>query len=202
MYHGEDYDLAGFCVGVVEKAKIIDGSKVAAGDVLIGLASSGVHSNGYSLVRKVLERSGDTMQTPFAGKTLGEVLLVPTKIYVKPILELLKTVEVKAMAHITGGGLVENIPRVLPAHTCAIIKEQSWQWPAIFTWLQEQGGIAKQEMYRTFNCGVGMVLCIPAESAAVALQILQAAGETAWVLGNIAVDANAAHPVVKFESSH
>ena len=152
MYHGEDYDVAGFCVGVVEKSEIIDGSKVADGDVLIALGSSGPHSNGYSLVRKIIEVSGcnpDTTQ--LEGKTLADHLLAPTRIYVKSILDLIANVEVHAIAHLTGGGFWENIPRVLPDNTQAVIDESSWQWPAVFNWLQDAGNVSSFEMYRTFN---------------------------------------------------
>jgi phosphoribosylformylglycinamidine cyclo-ligase len=185
MYHGEDYDLAGFCVGVVEKSKIIDGSKVQAGDALIGLPSSGPHSNGYSLIRKIIERSGAKLDQDFHGRKLGEVLLTPTRIYIKPLLALFEKLEVKALAHITGGGLTENIPRVLPKNCRAVIDLRSWQRPAIFTWLQQQGGVAENEMYRTFNCGVGMVLCVAKADQARAIELLKAAGEEAFALGHI-----------------
>ena len=199
MYNEGDYDLAGFCVGAVEKARIIDGSKVQPGDVLLGLASSGPHSNGYSLIRKILAVSGATLEQPFAaGQTLGQTLLAPTRIYVKPILRLLEQVEVHAIAHITGGGLTENIPRVLPANTKAIIKMQSWQRPAIFQWLQEQGGVAEAEMRRTFNCGVGLVVCVAAEDAERAQTVLREAGETVCPLGHIA--AHQGEPFVEFQS--
>ena len=185
MYEGDDYDMAGFCTGVVEKSKIIDGSKVATGDQLIALGSSGPHSNGYSLIRKVLEVSGADTNAHFEGKTLGEHLLEPTRIYVKQILALLKEVDVHALSHITGGGFWENIPRVLPESAKAVIKGDSWQWPAIFNWLQENGNIATHEMYRTFNCGVGMVLVVPADKLEKSLEILQAQGENAWHIGEI-----------------
>lgn len=185
MYHGDDYDIAGFCVGVVEKADIIDGSKVQPGDQLIALASSGPHSNGFSLIRKVLEVSGQSADTLLEGKSLADHLLEPTRIYVKNLLALIKAMPVHALCHITGGGFWENIPRVLPADTKAVINGKSWQWPAIFTWLQQQGNISRHEMYRTFNCGVGMLLVVPANQLAAALASLQAAGETAWHLGEI-----------------
>ena len=185
MYEGEDYDLAGFCVGVVEKDRIIDGHKVQPGDVLIGLSSSGPHSNGYSLVRKVLEVSGASLDDPFEGRTLGEVLLEPTRIYVKPLLELFNTVEVHALAHITGGGLPENLPRVLPEHCQARIDSRTWSRPPIFDWLQNQGQIADSEMYRTFNCGIGMVVVVPADQADTAIALLNAAGEHAGRIGTI-----------------
>lgn len=185
MYDGEDYDMAGFCTGVVEKSKIIDGSKVAAGDQLIALASSGPHSNGFSLIRKVLEVSNADTSAEFNGKTLGETLLEPTRIYVKPLLELFKQVDVHALSHITGGGFWENIPRVLPSSAKAVVKGDSWQWPPIFNWLQENGNITTHEMYRTFNCGVGMVLVVPANELENSLNILKDLGENAWHLGEI-----------------
>ena len=197
MYHGEDYDIAGFCVGVVEKSEIIDGSKVVAGDVLIALGSSGPHSNGYSLIRKILERVENPADIMLDGKPVTEHLLAPTKIYVKSVLELLKTVDVHALSHITGGGFQENIPRVLPEGAKAVIDSNSWEWPVIFNWLQEHGNVDKFEMYRTFNCGVGMVLALPADAAEQALSILNNAGENAWVIGNIAT-ANGDEAQVEF----
>lgn len=186
MYHVGDYDLAGFCVGVVEKSEIIDGSAVKAGDVLVALASSGPHSNGYSLIRKVLEVSGaNPAVDQLDGKPLSEHLLAPTKIYVKSLLELVENTDVHAIAHLTGGGFWENIPRVLPENTKAVIDEKSWTWPAIFNWLQEKGNISRYEMYRTFNCGVGMVIAVPAVEAEKAVSLLTQAGETAWVIGKI-----------------
>ena len=185
MYHGGDYDLAGFCVGVVEKSRILDGSKVRAGDVLIGLASSGPHSNGYSLIRKILEVSGADLNADFHGQRLGDTLLTPTRIYVKPLLALLEKVDVHALAHITGGGLTENLPRVMPAGTEAVIDGQSWPRPPVFAWLQEQGNVAESEMYRTFNCGVGMVVCVAPSDVEFALAVLAEQGETATVIGHI-----------------
>jgi len=185
MYDGEDYDMAGFCTGVVEKSKIIDGTKVAAGDQLIALASSGPHSNGFSLIRKVLEVSNADTNQVIDGKTLGEHLLEPTRIYVKPLLELFKQVDVHALSHITGGGFWENIPRVLPESAKAVVKGDSWQWPSVFSWLQENGNITTHEMYRTFNCGVGMVLVVPADELESSLNILKDLGENAWHLGEI-----------------
>ncbi len=199
MYGDGDYDLAGFCVGVVEKTRIIDGSRIKPGDVLVGLASSGPHSNGYSLIRKILAVSGAKLDQPFAeGRTLGAALLAPTRIYVKPVLRLLEQIEVHAIAHITGGGLTENIPRVLPADTKAVIDLQSWRWPAVFQWLQQQGGVAEAEMWRTFNCGVGLVVCVAAEDVERAQTILREAGETVWRLGHIA--AGAGEPSVEFQT--
>jgi len=186
MYEGEDYDLAGFCVGIAEKSALIDGSKVAVGDTLIGLASSGPHSNGYSLIRKVLEiTKTNPAELKLDGDTLIDLLMAPTKIYVKSILNLIAQSPVQAIAHITGGGLLENIPRVLPENATAVIDTTAWQRPVVFDWLQEQGNIEQQEMYRTLNCGVGMVLCVPSDTAATALNILQQGGEQAFVLGTI-----------------
>ncbi|CAA0109045.1 Phosphoribosylformylglycinamidine cyclo-ligase [BD1-7 clade bacterium] len=185
MYEGDDYDLAGFCVGVVEKDGVIDGSTVAKGDVLLGLTSSGPHSNGYSLIRKIVEVSGADWNDDFEGKPLGEQLLTPTRIYVKPLLEMMKSVNVKALSHITGGGLLENIPRVMPSHTIAEIDSNQWEMPAIFRWLQEKGNIAPEEMYRTFNCGIGMVICVAAEDAEQAMSALEAQGETVIRIGQI-----------------
>jgi phosphoribosylformylglycinamidine cyclo-ligase len=185
MYEGEDYDLAGFCVGVVEKSSIIDGTTVGDGDVLLGMASSGPHSNGYSLIRKILEVAGADLQQPMGNSTLGQTLLAPTTIYVKALLELFQSVPVKALSHITGGGLLENLPRVLPSNCDAHIDTASWQWPEIFNWLQEKGNVETREMYRTFNCGVGMVLCVAKSDAGKALAHLQDAGHSAWEIGHI-----------------
>lgn len=185
MYNTGDYDLAGFSVGIVEKDRIIDGSTVKAGDILIGLASSGLHSNGYSLVRKIIETSAANLSEDFHGRTLGEALLAPTRIYVKSILALIDKLSVHAIAHITGGGLLENLPRVIPANTCAIIDQTSWQRPPIFNWLQSHGNIADEEMYRTFNCGIGMVVCVAAADAQSALECLTQCGEQAWTIGTI-----------------
>jgi phosphoribosylformylglycinamidine cyclo-ligase len=196
MYEGEDYDLAGFCVGVVEKSAIIDGSAVTPGDRLIGLASSGPHSNGYSLIRKIIELTDADLDRELGETSLGEALLAPTRIYVKTLLQLFREVPVKALCHITGGGLLENLPRVLPDNSCARIDTDSWQWPAVFDWLQEQGGVATREMYRTFNCGVGMVVCVAAGDCERALQALEAAGERAWLLGEIGAAENGGEPVL------
>ncbi len=186
MYQAGDYDLAGFCVGIVEKDRLIDGQSVQAGDTLIGLAASGPHSNGYSLIRKIMEVAGAGADTLLDGKPLLDWLMAPTRIYVKSLLALLEQVEVHSLCHITGGGLPENLPRMLPDNTVARIDSDSWQWPAVFSWLQEQGKVETPEMYRTFNCGVGMVICVPAAQVEQCLNLLQAQGETAWVLGNIA----------------
>lgn len=186
MYHAGDYDLAGFCVGVVEKSEIIDGSRVKNGDALIALGSSGPHSNGYSLVRKVIDVSGVNPATELLdNKPLSEHILAPTKIYVKSVLALIKQADVHAIAHLTGGGFWENIPRVLPKNTKAVIDEKSWKWPSVFNWLQEKGNIDTYEMYRTFNCGVGMVIALPQEQVDTALAILKQAGENAWLIGHI-----------------
>ncbi len=184
MYEGEDYDLAGFCVGIVEEDEIIDGSRVQPGDKLIALASSGPHSNGFSLIRRILQQADDT-SISLDGEPLMKQLLKPTRLYVKPLLKLLKNFDVHAMAHITGGGLPENLPRVLPDGASAVINEDSWQWPSVFKWLQEQGQVETAEMYRTFNCGVGMVLAVPADSANAVIDALKADGETAWEIGDI-----------------
>lgn len=197
MYQHGDYDLAGFCVGVVEKDAIIDGSGVCPGDVLVGLASSGPHSNGYSLVRHVLANSGTALLDRFGNGTFLEVLLEPTRIYVKPVLELLQSVPLKAIAHITGGGLPENLPRVLPDATLAQIDCSSWQWPPVFSWLMKTGNIARNEMYRTFNCGVGLVLVVDEADAERAITTLVAQGERAWRLGSIGPGAGAARVVLQ-----
>ena len=186
MYEGEDYDLAGFCVGIVEKSELIDGSKVSIGDSLIGLASSGPHSNGYSLIRKVLEvTQTDPATVQLDGEPLIDLLMKPTRIYVKPLLELIKKSQVNALAHITGGGLLENIPRVLPDNTKAVIDATAWKRPAVFDWLQQGGNIDEHEMHRTLNCGVGMVICVPAARTQEALAMLKASGENAFELGVI-----------------
>jgi len=179
--------LAGFCVGAVDRDEIIDGSTVQAEDVLIGIASSGPHSNGYSLIRKVLEVSNNNLTTEFEGRTLGEVLLEPTRIYVTSIKQLLKTCDVKTLSHITGGGLIENLPRVIPDNVQVVIDTRSWTLPFIFEWLQKEGNIESQEMYRTFNCGVGMVVSVSGKDKDVAINCLQASGETAWEIGRLEV---------------
>ncbi|MBO1255558.1 phosphoribosylformylglycinamidine cyclo-ligase [Alteromonas sp. 5E99-2] len=194
MYEGADYDLAGFCVGVVEKDNLIDGQSVSAGQTIIALGSSGPHSNGYSLVRKVIEVSGASLSDEVEGKPLSEHLLEPTRIYVKPVLSLLESVKVHAISHITGGGFWENIPRVLPENVQAVINESSWQWPSIFNWLQQNGNITTHEMYRTFNCGVGMILVVDDSDAERAVALLNEQGENAWVIGKTADDQ--AEPVI------
>ncbi|MCC1495660.1 phosphoribosylformylglycinamidine cyclo-ligase [Alcanivorax sp. 1008] len=184
MYEGDDYDLAGFCVGVVEEEKIIDGKRVQAGDKLIALASSGAHSNGYSLIRRILAQSSPA-DVMIHGKPLIEALLEPTRIYVKNLLALIEQIDVRAMAHITGGGLPENLPRVLPQGASAYVDTGSWNMPELFQWLQREGQVEDFEMYRTFNCGVGMVLVIPEAQVDQALALLEAYGESAWLLGEI-----------------
>ena len=185
MYEGEDYDLAGFCVGIVEKSKIIDGSNVKAGDALIGVASSGPHSNGYSLIRKIIEVSGAELDQKIGDTDLASALMAPTRIYVKPLLKLIKALPVNALSHITGGGLLENIPRVLPDNAKAVIDTNSWDFPEVFKWLQNAGNVESTEMYRTFNCGVGMVIAVPADQAEAAIALLEAEGEKAWKIGSI-----------------
>lgn len=186
MYEGDDYDLAGFCVGIVEKSEILDGRKVAAGDTLIALPSSGPHSNGYSLIRKIIEVGAADLQQDCGGKTLADALIEPTRIYVKSVLKLIKESQVNALSHITGGGLLENIPRVIPADCKAVIDTQSWTFPPVFQWLQRTGNVAPREMYRTFNCGVGMVIAVPAGETEKAMNILRSAGEAPFVIGHIA----------------
>ncbi|MBT79260.1 MAG: phosphoribosylformylglycinamidine cyclo-ligase [Alteromonadaceae bacterium] len=185
MYHDGDYDIAGFCVGVVEADKVIDGSGVKAGQKIIALASSGPHSNGYSLVRKIVEVSKADVNADLDGKPLIDHLLAPTRIYVKPVLALLEKVKVEAISHITGGGFWENIPRVLPENAKVVVDESSWQWPVVFNWLQENGNVTQHEMYRTFNCGVGLILVVDENDADEAVRILNEGGEQAWLLGHI-----------------
>jgi phosphoribosylformylglycinamidine cyclo-ligase len=185
FYHGEDYDLAGFCVGIVERDRILDGAGVRPGDAIVGIASSGPHSNGYSLVRKVLEVSGADRAMDLDGQPLIERLLAPTRIYVKPLLALREAVDVRALAHITGGGLPENLPRVLPEGCGAVIDLASWRRPAVFEWLRTAGNIPDREMYRTFNCGLGMAVVVPPEQAGATVAFLEEQGETAWVAGRI-----------------
>lgn len=185
MYEGDDYDLAGFCVGVVEKSAIIDGSAVKTGNSLIALASSGAHSNGYSLIRKIIEVSQADLQSPLGDTTLAQALMAPTRIYVKTLLSLIKQCPLNSLCHITGGGLLENLPRVLPENTKAVIDCNSWQMPAVFEWLQTQGNVEDTEMYRTFNCGIGMVIVVDNNDTEKALSLLSEAGESAWLLGSI-----------------
>jgi phosphoribosylformylglycinamidine cyclo-ligase len=196
MYAEGEYDLAGFAVGVVEKSAIIDGSRIRPGDAVLGLASSGAHSNGYSLVRRILEESGADPAADFHGRPLGEVLLAPTRIYVKPLLALMRRLTVKGLAHITGGGLVENVPRVLPGAVKAVIDRAAWPVPPLFRWLQEQGNVADDEMLRVFNCGIGMALVVAEADAARALGALRKAGETAWRIGRVEARARGEPPVI------
>ncbi|QMV15191.1 phosphoribosylformylglycinamidine cyclo-ligase [Vibrio spartinae] len=198
MYEGEDYDVAGFCVGVVEKEAIIDGSKVGAGNSLIAVGSSGPHSNGYSLIRKILEVSNADKSELLDGKAVGEHLLEPTKIYIKSALKLVAEHDIHAISHITGGGFWENIPRVLPQGTKAVIDGNSWEWPVIFKWLQEKGHVETYEMYRTFNCGVGLMIALPEAQAQAAVELLQSEGENAWIIGHIA-EAQANEPQVEIK---
>ena len=186
MYPDGEYDLAGFAVGVVEKEQVINGRSIVAGDIVLGLASNGIHSNGYSLVRKIIERTQPELDAEFnQGKTLRQAIIAPTRLYVKPILAALKQFTIKGMAHITGGGISENVPRILPENTVAAINSQSWSLPKLFQWLQQAGNVETQEMYRTFNCGIGMVLVVSAEDADVIQKFLQQQGETVYQIGRI-----------------
>jgi phosphoribosylformylglycinamidine cyclo-ligase len=185
MYPAGEYDLAGFAVGCVDKAKIIDGKSISAGDVVLGLASSGAHSNGYSLIRKLIAKSGIDFEADFHGRKFKDVVMTPTKIYVQSLLKLIETLPVKGMAHITGGGLTENIPRVLPAGLTAEIKKNNWEFPPLFQWLQAQGNISDDEMHKTFNCGIGMVVIVDEAYATEASQLLTSQGEQVFTLGQI-----------------
>ncbi|MDD2700333.1 MAG: phosphoribosylformylglycinamidine cyclo-ligase [Sideroxydans sp.] len=186
MYPVGEYDLAGFAVGVVEKSKIITGEHIKPGDVVLGMASNGAHSNGYSLVRKIIERSKPDLNARFDGeRTLADCIMAPTRLYVKPLLSLMQTITVKGMAHITGGGITENVPRVLPANVVADIDATTWQMPKLFEWLREGGNVEAQEMFRTFNCGIGMVVIVDAADADAAIKQLQEAGETVSRIGTI-----------------
>ena len=186
MYPDGEYDLAGFAVGVVEKEQVINGRSIVAGDVVLGLASNGIHSNGYSLVRKIIERAQPELDAEFnQGKTLRQAIITPTRLYVKPILAALKQFTIKGMAHITGGGISENVPRILPENKVAAIDSQSWPLPKLFQWLQQAGNVETQEMYRTFNCGIGMVLVVSAEDADMIQKFLQQQGETVYQIGRI-----------------
>ena len=185
MYPPGEYDLAGFAVGAVEKSKIIDGSDIVPGDAILGLASSGAHSNGYSLIRKIVDSSGVDLSSGFGGRTLGDALLAPTRIYVKPVLAVLREVHIKGLAHITGGGLVENVPRVLPGNVCAELRKSAWPRPPLFDWLQKNGNVAEAEMHRVFNCGIGMVAIVAAEHAERTIKALQREGESVFRIGDI-----------------
>jgi phosphoribosylformylglycinamidine cyclo-ligase len=190
MYPDGEYDLAGFAVGAVEKSKLIDGSRIVPGDVVLGLASSGAHSNGYSLVRKIISVAQPDLNADFHGRRLADVLLEPTHIYVKPLLALMNTLEVKGMAHITGGGLVENVPRVLRDNLTAVLHRDAWTMPPLFGWLQQHGGVVDAEMHRVFNCGIGMVVIVSRENADAAIAHLKASGETVTRIGEIRERAN------------
>ena len=185
MYPPGEYDLAGFAVGAVEKSKIITGATITPGDVVLAIASSGAHSNGYSLVRKIIERAGAKPTDDLGGHPLGDVVMAPTQIYVKPLLKLINEINVKGMAHITGGGLVDNVPRVLPENTQAVLHRDSWQMPELFRWLQMKGGVADAEMVRVFNCGIGMVVIVSANQADAAIQSLKTEGLQAWTVGEV-----------------
>jgi phosphoribosylformylglycinamidine cyclo-ligase len=185
MYADGEYDLAGFCVGIVEKSRMLDGGKVTVGDKLLGIASSGPHSNGYSLIRKIISHSGASLNDVFQETTLGAALLQPTRIYVKNLLTLLEQIPVHALAHITGGGITENLPRVLSAGIDANIEPSSWEWPEIFNWLQAQGNVALADMLVTFNCGIGMIVCVAPEDEAATLKILSELGETVFTIGEL-----------------
>ena len=189
MYPSGEYDLAGFAVGVVEKSKIINGSTIKAGDAVLGLASSGAHSNGYSLVRRIIAEKKVDLSAKLDGKTLSDLILAPTRIYVKPMLQLIETIPVKGMAHITGGGIVDNLPRVLSEGLTAHIDGKSWPRPPLFQWLQEQGNVAEAEMLRVFNCGIGMIVIVAEADAKAAADKLRTAGETVWRIGSIAARA-------------
>jgi len=185
MYPPGEYDLAGFAVGAVEKSKIITGARIVPGDTILAIGSSGAHSNGYSLVRKIIERAGAKPSDDLGGRPLGDVVMAPTEIYVKPLLKLITEVDVKGMAHITGGGLVDNVPRVLPENTQAVLHRDSWQMPELFRWLQMKGGVADAEMVRVFNCGIGMVVIVSPDQADAAIKSLTAQGLKAWTVGEV-----------------
>ncbi len=185
MYPAGEYDLAGFAVGVVEKSRIIDGKSIRPGDVILGLASNGAHSNGYSLIRKIISSRKVNLSARLNGKALKDLILAPTRIYVKPVLALMKKVPLKGLAHITGGGLVENIPRMLSSGLCARIDGRAWPMPPLFDWLQRQGNVADSEMHRVFNCGIGMVIVVAARDAARAQTLLARAGERVWRIGEV-----------------
>ena len=185
MYPPGEYDLAGFAVGAVEKSKIITGATIVPGDVVLAIGSSGAHSNGYSLVRKIIERAGAKPTDDLGGRPLGDVVMAPTEIYVKPLLKLISEINVKGMAHITGGGLVDNVPRVLPENTQAVLRRDSWQMPELFRWLQMKGGVADAEMVRVFNCGIGMVVIVAPDQADAAIKSLTAQGLKAWTVGEV-----------------
>lgn len=196
MYLHDEYDLAGFAVGIVEKDQIINGSTIQVGDIVLGLASSGAHSNGYSLIRKIIEQNCIDLSSNLAGKTIADIIMAPTHIYVKPMLKLIQQLPVKGLAHITGGGLIENIPRILPHEVMALLHKNSWEIPPLFHWLQQQGNVAEYEMARVFNCGIGMVIVVAPGNADSAIQILSAEGETVWQIGEIKSRASNQAPTV------
>lgn len=185
MYPDGEYDLAGFAVGAVEKSRIIDGKKISPGDVVLGLASSGAHSNGYSLVRKILDVAKPDLNADFHGRPLSDVLIAPTRIYVKPLLALMEKIDIHGLVHITGGGLVENIPRVLQPELTAVLHRDAWQMPPLFTWLQQHGGVEDAEMHRVFNCGIGMTVIVAKDKADETEAMLKQSGETVFRLGEI-----------------
>lgn len=196
MYPAGEYDLAGFAVGCVDKVNLINGTTIAAGDVVLGLASSGAHSNGYSLIRKLIEKSGIDFESDFHGRKFKDVVMAPTRIYVKSLLKLIESMPVKGMAHITGGGITENVPRVLPEGLTAEIQASGWALPPLFQWLQAQGNIVPSEMYKTFNCGIGMVIIMAKENAAAAKVLLEASGETVFEIGHIRAQAVGEAPTI------
>jgi phosphoribosylformylglycinamidine cyclo-ligase len=196
MYPEGEYDLAGFAVGAVEKSVIIDGRSIQAGDVILGLASSGAHSNGYSLIRKIIDRAGAKANDDFHGQSMTDVVMAPTRIYVKSMLALIAKIKVKGMAHITGGGLVENVPRVLPENTQAVLHRDAWQLPQLFQWLQKNGGVEDAEMHRVFNCGIGMVVILSASDSKAAKAQLESTGETVYQLGEIVERPTGAHQTI------
>lgn len=185
MYPDGEYDLAGFAVGAVEKSKLINGTAIISGDIVLGLASSGIHSNGFSLVRKIIEVAHPDLNVDLDGRSLADALMAPTRIYVKPLLSLMDSMEVKGMAHITGGGLVENIPRVLQKHLTAVLRKDAWPMPPLFRWLQKHGNVADGEMHRVFNCGIGMAVIVSKEHADAAIACLESLGETVYRIGEI-----------------
>ncbi len=185
MYPAGEYDLAGFAVGVVEQSRIIDGATIAAGDAALGLASSGAHSNGYSLIRRIIAQNKIDLSAQLNGKPLSDLILAPTRIYVKPVLQLIEQLPVKGLAHITGGGLVDNVPRILSGHLTARLERASWPRPPLFEWLRREGNVADDEMLRVFNCGIGMVVIVAAEHAPLACDLLRAAGETVCRIGTV-----------------
>jgi phosphoribosylformylglycinamidine cyclo-ligase len=196
MYPDGEYDLAGFAVGVVEKSKVIGGVDIVPGDVVLGLASSGAHSNGYSLVRKLIDVSGIGLKSDFHGQPFADVVMAPTRIYVKPLLALIASLPVKGMAHITGGGLTGNLPRCLPEGVAARVDANSWTRAPLFSWLQQAGNVTPEEMLRTFNCGIGMCVVVAASDAAAAMAQLQASGETVWQIGEIVARPDGAEQVI------